>query len=171
MLHGGPGNNEAVVTAVLKVVKGIVKLDEVVGGGIAALMGAHTHEIKVHLQRRFRDEAQDLSLSLDFFWHEVKQEHVEGTDVLLAGHVLFEGKGAFVVEDAFCWQSVGNDDGHQATPSRIGYRLDPSIQGKDRCKPISTGALGRRSPAASSIKRGLHTRWSRNVETLFKQIL
>ena len=111
LLHGRTRDDEAIVVVVLEVIERVVELHEVIGG-MGGLVGRDAHEVDAHLDGRLRDEAQDLRLCLDLGGHEVEQRHMKRTNLLLASHVLLEGKDALLLEDALGGQTVGDVDGH-----------------------------------------------------------
>ena len=117
VLHGRAGDDEAVVVLVAEGVERVVELDEVVLGDVGGLVGGDAHEVAAHLQRGLGDEAQDLGLGLDLGGHEVEDRHAQGTNLLVAGHLLLKGEDALLLEDGLGGQAVGDVDGHASSVS------------------------------------------------------
>ena len=115
LLHGGTGNDERVVAAVAKRLEGVVELDEVVVGGVLALVARHAHEVHVHLQRRLGNEAQDLRLRLDLLGHEVEQHDPQRAHMLLGSDVLLKREDALVVKNLLGRKSGGDVDRHEGS--------------------------------------------------------
>lgn len=76
------------------------------------LMRGGLHEVDLDLQRRLRDEAQQLRLRLDLLRHEVENHHFERTHTLALRLRLLEREDAFGVENGAGGQSAGNLDRH-----------------------------------------------------------
>jgi len=51
VLHGGAGDDEAVVILVLEGLEGVVELHQVVGRDVRGLVAGDAHEVAAHLQR------------------------------------------------------------------------------------------------------------------------
>lgn len=114
LLHRGARDDEPVVVVVLEHIKSVVELHEMVRRDVRRLVGAHAHEIAAHLQRRLRDEAQNLRLGLDLGRHKVQDDDLKGADLLPLGHVLLQREDALLVQELLGGQAVGNVDGHGA---------------------------------------------------------
>ena len=113
LLDRRAGDDEAVVVVVLERVEGVVELDQVVSAHVRRLMAAHAHEVAAHLQRRLRDQAQDLRLGLDLCGHEVQDDHAQRADLLVVRDFFLERKDALLVQGFLGGQAVGNVNGHE----------------------------------------------------------
>ena len=126
LLHGRAGDDEAVVVVGLELVKRLVELHEVVLGGVFGLVARDAHEVAAHLQRGFRDEAQDLGLGLDLGRHQVQDRHGKRANLLLGRGLLLEREDALLVQDLLGGKAVGNIDGHVLLQSKAVAR--PSLR-------------------------------------------
>ena len=99
LLHGRPGDDEAVVVLVAEAVEGVVELHQVVLRDVRGRVGRDAHEVAAHLQRRLGDEAQELRLGLDLGGHEVEDDDPKRADLLGGSDLLLEGEDSLGVQD------------------------------------------------------------------------
>ncbi len=105
-------HHKAVVVVVLERVEGLIELEQMVRAHVRRLMRGGLHEIDLHLQRAFRDEAQQLRLRLDLLRHEIQDHQLERAHALALRFGLFKREDTLGVENVSGRKATGNLDRH-----------------------------------------------------------
>ena len=85
---------------------------EVLFGHVLGIVRGRLQQADLDLQRRVRQLAHDLRLGDDFGGHEVQQQHLQGTDVLMHGAILGHDEDVLALQDVGGGQRIGDFDGH-----------------------------------------------------------
>ena len=111
-LHGRAGDDHAVEVLILDLVECGVERVQVLFGHVLGIVRGRLQQAYLYLQGRVRQLAHDLSLGDYLRGHEVEQQHLQRTDVLMHGAVLGHDEDVLALQDVGGGQCVGNFDGH-----------------------------------------------------------
>ena len=72
--HRRSRDDEAVEVAILYIVKGLVKREQMLLGNILRLVRFGVDQLQFHLQRGVAEQTRKLGLGLDLFGHQIQQK-------------------------------------------------------------------------------------------------
>ena len=88
MLHRRPGYNHPVIMLVLDLPEGGIEGFQMAQGSILGNVGRYMHQFNIHLQGGIAEQPQNLGFGFDFLGHDVENQDLQRTDVLLLRPVM-----------------------------------------------------------------------------------
>ena len=90
-----------------------------VGIRILGDMAGGVQQFHLYLKGGVGELAQQLRLGHDFSGHQVENQEIQRTDILVNGPVLGHDKDVFALQGGSGGQGIGDFDGHNSFPTYI----------------------------------------------------
>ena len=111
-LNRRAGDDHAVKMTVLDLIKRGVEGLQMLSRNVLRLVRRRFQQLNLDLQRSVGQLAQNLGLGDDFRGHEVHQQQLQGTNVLMHCAVFGHNEDVLALERRSCGQGVGDSNGH-----------------------------------------------------------
>ena len=112
VFYGGAGDDHAVVLLVFDLVKGSIEGGQVAGVGILRDVAKGMQQLHLDLKRRVGQLAQQLGLGNDLGGHQIQNQQIQGTDVLVHGPELRHNEDVFPLQSSSSGERIGDFNGH-----------------------------------------------------------
>ena len=113
ILHRSAGDDHTVIAPVTDLVKGGIKGGQMVLVGVVGLIAGGAQQLHRHLKRGVGELAQDLGFGYDLRGHQVQNEHIQWTDVLVHGPVFCHDEDILAFQRRTGGKGVWDLDGHR----------------------------------------------------------
>ncbi len=117
LLHRRPGDDQAIEVPVFDLIEAVVKLVQMVVGGVHCLVGGDAQKRNVQLERGIAQHSEELKLRILLLWHQVQDTDLKRTDVLMGCPVLVHEEQVLVLENLPHGEIILDFDWHFASPS------------------------------------------------------
>ena len=98
------GNDHSIKFTFLYVCKCFIKFIKMTEGSILRLMALHSHKSHINLQWCVGKRTQKLQFCLLFQRHQIQDQNLDWTDILMHGTFFIHHKYIFSLKDLLYWQ-------------------------------------------------------------------
>ena len=94
-------NDHSVKTSVFEIRKSLIEFIQMTDRSVSCLMALHCHKSHIHLQRCVGERTQKLKLCLLLEWHQVQDQDLDRTNVLMHSPSLVHNEYIFSFQNFF----------------------------------------------------------------------
>ena len=113
VFHGSAGDDQTVVAFLPHLLEGSIEGIQMIAVCVLGTIACGLQQLYLNLKGRVGEFAQDLRLGHDLGGHQIQNQDIQGTDVLMHSAIFCHNKDVLTLQNCGGGQRVGNTNGHE----------------------------------------------------------